>query len=148
MWTILRRAAGAGMGLKRLTAVLFLFSSFTAIEGLHPLQGGIFRLKYRTDRRPTMKLEPMWRFYPKYAAEIASKHVSYLRRWLLVEGMRKRIVRDPAHRSYTDQALTDVTDDEGETFDMLTQTEGARSEVDRARKMAEMSSRVKATAGA
>jgi hypothetical protein len=41
-----------------------------------------------------------------------------------------------------------VTDDEGETFDMLTQTEGARSEVDRARKMAEMSSRVKATAGA
>jgi hypothetical protein len=148
MWTILRRAAGAGMGLKRLTAVLFLFSSFTVIEGLHPLQGGIFRLKYRTDRRSTMPVEPVWSFYPKYVGEIVSKHVSYLRRWLLVEGMRKRIVRDPAHRSYTDQALTDVTDDEGETFDMLTQTEAARSEVDRSRKMAEMSSRAKATAGA
>ncbi len=148
MWTILRRAAGAGMGLKRLTAVLFLFSSFTAIEGLHPLQGGIFRLKHRTDRRSTMKLEPAWAFYPKYAAEIVTKHIRYLRRWLLVEGMRKRIARDPAHRSYTDQALTDVADDEGETFDMLTQTEAARSEVDRSRKMAEMSSRTKAKVGA
>jgi radical SAM superfamily enzyme YgiQ (UPF0313 family) len=147
MWTILRRAAGAGMGLKRLTAVLFLFSSFTAIEGLHPLQGGIFRLKVRTDRRPTMKLEPAWRFYPKYAAEIVGKHVAYLRHWLLIEGMRKRLVRDPSHRSYTDQALTEVTDEEGETFDMLTQTESARSEVDRARKMAELSNRTKISVG-
>jgi hypothetical protein len=145
MWTILRRAAGAGMGLKRLTAVLFLFSSFTAVEGLHPLQGGIFRLKYRTDRRPTFPAEPAWRFYPKYAAEIVGKHASYLRRWLLIDGMRRRIIRDPTHRAYTDQALTEVTEAEEENFDLLTQTDGARGEVDRARKMA---GRAKAAAGA
>jgi hypothetical protein len=145
MWTILRRAAGAGMGLKRLTAVLFLFSSFTAVEGLHPLQGGIFRLKYRTDRRPTFPAEPAWRFYPKYAAEIVGKHASYLRRWLLIDGMRRRIIRDPNHRAYTDQALTEVTEAEEENFDLLTQTDGARGEVDRARKMA---GRAKAAAGA
>jgi radical SAM superfamily enzyme YgiQ (UPF0313 family) len=147
MWTILRRAAGAGMGLKRLTAVLFLFSSFEAVEKLHPLQGGVFRLKYRRDRRPTMGLEPAWRFYPKYAAEIVGKHVRFLRRWLVLEGMRKRIVADPNHRSYTDQAMTEVSDDEGETFDMLTQTEGARDAVALARKMADRS-RAKAPAGA
>jgi hypothetical protein len=147
MWTILRRAAGAGMGLKRLTAVMFLFSSFEAVEKLHPLQGGVFRLKYRRDRRPTMAMEPVWLFYPKYAAEIVVKHASFLRRWLMVEGMRKRIVRDPNHRSYTDQAMTEVTDDEGETFDMLTQTEGARDAVALARKMAERS-RATAPAGA
>ncbi len=148
MWTILRRAAGAGMGLKRLTAVLFLFSSFTAVEGLHPLQGGILRLKYRTDRRPTFKIEPAWLFYPKYAAEMVGKHASFLRRWLLIDGMRKRISRDPASRLYTDQALTEVADDEDETFDLLTQTDGAKGEVDRARKMADLSSRGKVTAGA
>jgi hypothetical protein len=43
--------------------------------------------------------------------------------------------------------MTDVTDDEGETFDMLTQTEGARDAVALARKMAERS-RAKAPAGA
>ncbi len=148
MWTILRRAAGAGMGLKRLTAVLFLFSSFTAIEKLHPLQGGIFRLKYRTDRRPTLGIEPAWRFYPRYLAEIVGKHARFLRHWLLVDGMRRQIIRDPNHRAYTDQALTEVSEDEGETFDLLTQTEGARNEVDRARKMADLSNKAKATAGA
>ena len=147
MWTILRRSAGAGMGLKRLTAVLFLFSSFTAVEGLHPLQGGIFRLKYRTDRRPTMKREPVWVFYPKYLAEIVGKHATYLRRWLLIDGMRKRISSDPQSRAYTDQAMTEVTDEESETFDLLTRTDGARGEVERARKMADLSSRAKATAG-
>jgi hypothetical protein len=146
MRTILRRAAGAGMGLKRLTAVLFLFSSFTAIEKLHPLQGGIIRMKYRRDRRPTLPVEPIWVFYPRYAAEFASKHIAFLRRWLLIEGMRKRIVRDPDHRAYTDQALTDVAEDEGETFDMLNQTQAARNEVGRARKMADLSNRAKATA--
>ena len=40
-----------------------------------------------------------------------------------------------------------MTDDEAETFDLLTQTDGARGEVDRARKMAELSNRAKATAG-
>ena len=83
MWTILRRAAGAGMGLKRLTAVLFLFSSFTAIEGLHPLQGGIFRLKYRT--RPAADdaaASRCGRSIRNTLAEIVTKHVGYLRRWL------------------------------------------------------------------
>ncbi len=147
MWTILRRAAGAGMGLKRLTAVLFLFSSFTAVENVHPLQGGILRLKYRTDRRPTHAIEPAWRFYPKYAAEMVGKHVSYLRRWLLIDGMRKRISRDPDSRRYTDQALTEVGEDEDETFDLLTRTDGAKGEVDRARKMADLGSRTRTTAG-
>ncbi len=93
-----------------------------------------------------MKVEPVWVFYPKYAAEFATKHIRFLRRWLLIDGMRKRIIADPTHRSYTDQALTAVSDEEGETFDMLTQTEAARNEVGRARKMADLSNRAKASA--
>src|SRR5271165_2867210 len=146
LWTIMRRAAASGMGLKRLTAVLFVFSSYNAIEKLHPLQGGIFRLKYRRDRRPTMKMEPVWLFYPKYAAEIAVKHIRLLRHWMLIEGMRRRLVRDPKRAQYADLALEPVSDDEGETLDLLTRTDGARGEVDRARKMADLSNRVKVAA--
>ena len=148
MRTILRRTAACGVGLKRLVAVLFLFSSYTAVENLHPLQGGMFRLKYRRDRRPTLKTEPVWQFYPKYLWEIVSKHVRLAARWIMLDAARWRIVRDPKHRAYMDSALAEVGDEESETLEMLTQSDAARGAVDRARKMSELSSRSKAAAGA
>ena len=148
MRTILRRTAACGVGLKRLVAVLFLFSSYTAVENLHPLQGGMFRLKYRRDRRPTLKTEPVWQFYPKYLWEIVSKHVRLAARWIMLDAARWRIVRDPKHRAYMDSALAEVGDEESETLEMLTQSDAARGAVDRARQMSELSSRSKAAAGA
>ena len=148
MWTILRRTAACGIGLKRLVAVLFLFSSYMAVEKLHPLQGGLFRLKYRRDRRPTMKMEPAWLFYPKYLSEIIGKHARLGWRWIRLDAMRWRIVHDPTHRLYTDRALTEIGDEEDENFEMLTQNDAARREVDRARKMADLSTRAKAAASA
>ena len=135
METILRRAAASGMGMHRLAAVLFFFSSYPTVEKLHPLQGGIFRLKYRRDRRPSFPIEPVWAFYPKYVWEIASKHARMAHRWFALDLMRRRILRDPQHRLYMDQALTAVAEDDGETLDMLTQNDAARREVDRSRRI-------------
>jgi hypothetical protein len=135
MRTILRRAAAAGMGMHRLAAVLFFFSSYLAVENVHPLQGGIFRLKYRRDRRPSLGIEPMWVFYPRYLWEIVSKHVRLGYRWFAIDFMRRSILRDRAYRSYTDQALTAVTDDESETLELLNQNAAARREVERSRRI-------------
>ena len=66
--TIIRRALAAGVGMSRLVSVLFAFSIAFPVEGLHPLQFGMFRLKYRKDRRPDRPIEPAWRFYPRYEA--------------------------------------------------------------------------------
>src|SRR5262249_7732248 len=115
MRTILRRAAASGMGMHRLAAVLFFFSSYLAVENVHPLQGGIFRLKYRRDRRPSFPVESALVFYPRYVREIVAKHVRLAHRWFTIDFMRRGILRDLAYRSYTDQALTAVTDDESET---------------------------------
>jgi hypothetical protein len=52
------------------------FALFTKWENTHPLQGGIFRLKYRRDRRPTFPLEPVWRFYPRLAWDLGRKGVA------------------------------------------------------------------------
>src|SRR4029077_20447601 len=112
MTTILRRAAATGMGMHRLAAVLFVFSSYPAVEKLHPLQGGIFRLKYRRDRRPSFPMGPIWAFYPKYLWEIVSKHARMAHRWVALDVMRRRILRDPQHRDYMDQALTAVAEDD------------------------------------
>ncbi|MFZ0020124.1 MAG: radical SAM protein [Acetobacteraceae bacterium] len=144
MRTILRRAAAAGMGMHRLAAVLFFFSSYLAVENVHPLQGGIFRLKYRRDRRPSFALEPVGVFYPKYWWEIVSKHARMAHRWFAIDFMRRAILRDPQHRAYADQALCEVSDAESETLELLTQNEAARHEVNRSRR----SRRTKMTASA
>ena len=39
------------------------------IEKIHPLETGLFRYKFRRDRRPGIPIEPSWKFYPKYAVE-------------------------------------------------------------------------------
>jgi hypothetical protein len=136
MRTILRRAAASGMGMSRLLSVLFFFSTCFQVEGVHPLQGGVFRLKYRRDRRSTLSIEPVWSFYPKYLWEIVSKHARIARHWFWLDRVRKRVKQEQRVSPYTDLALTAVTDDETESFDLFTHNEGARGEVVRTRKIA------------
>ncbi len=55
-------------------------------------------------------------------------------RWFAIDFMRRAVLRDPQHRAYVDQALCDVSDDESETLELLTQNEAARHEVNRTRR--------------
>jgi hypothetical protein len=114
---------------------LFFYSAAHRIEHMHPLQAGVFRMKYRRDRRPGLPLEPMWRFYPRYFWEIASKHVRLARHWMMIDRMLKRERREQKLTPYTDLALTPPTEDETETLAMFTHNEAARSEVVRLRKV-------------
>src|SRR5665647_2669760 len=138
MQTILRRAAAFDLGVSHLTALLFMFSKAVALENLHPLQGGIFRRKYRLDRRYGMPIEPAWAFYPKAAWEIGSKLVRMARFWLELDRMRRIVRKDPNRHLYTDAALTPVEDGETETLEMFTHNEGARNEVTRTRRIHEL----------
>jgi Radical SAM superfamily len=136
MQTILRRNVAFSGGSHRLTAALYFFSTGVAAENVHPLQGGLFRLKYRRDRRPGLPIEPAWRFYPKLFWEVVAKHAWLLGRWLALDRMRRRAVNDPQCHAYMDQAMMPVADDETETLDLFTHNEGARSEVAHVRKVA------------
>jgi hypothetical protein len=138
MRTILRRAAAANMGLTRLAAVLFFFSAAFPVEGLHPLQGGAIRLKYRLDRRPTFPIEPVWKFYPGYFWEHVSKHARLAKQWLMLDLMVRRVRSDQKVRPYMDLALTPVTEDETETLEIFRQNQAARSNVAHARKVHEL----------
>jgi len=136
MQTILRRGVATNSGPHRLTSALFFFSTGVAIESVHPLQAGLFRLKHRRDRRPSLPIEPVWTFYPKLAWEIVVKHARYLIRWADLERMRRRALKEAKRAPYIDQALMPVTEDETETLEMFTHNEGARSEVVHTRKVA------------
>jgi hypothetical protein len=138
METIMRRAAAFDLGISHLQGLLFMFSKAVALENLHPLQGGIWRRKYRRDRRYGMPIEPVWKFYPKAAWEIARKIALMTRWWLELDRIRRGINRDPQRHSYTDAALAPVVDDETETLEMFTHNEGARNEVARTKRIHEL----------
>lgn len=53
---------------------LFCFHACARIERMHPLEGGLFRLKYRRDRRSGMPLEAPLVFYSRWLWDIVRKH--------------------------------------------------------------------------
>ena len=57
-----------------------------------------------------------------------------------------RIAHDPNRHSYADVALTPIEDDEDETFDYLTKTDGAKAAIDHLKKIAELTHKVPAAA--
>jgi hypothetical protein len=142
MQTILRRAAAFGVGVSHLTGLLCMFSKAVDIENVHPLQGGLFRRKYRLDRRCGMPVEPIWSFYPKLVWDVMSKHARMLKQWLMLERMR-RMVRRSDHMRYSDASLVPVFDGDTDTLELFTQTESARNEVVRVRKIAELTHRTR-----
>jgi len=132
--TLMRRAVAFGKGARKIGLMALWFYGCIAIEGVHPLQGGLFRRKYRTDRRPGLPLESPLVFYPRYAWEIVSKHARLLALALRYERVRRRVEADPAASAYRDQALTPVSDDETGTLEIFNATDSAKAAVEKARR--------------
>jgi len=135
---LLRRAAATGGSVSRLAGMIFAFAGSVEIEGVHPLQTGIMRFKWRTDRRPGLPIEPFWRFYCRETIVALRKPVKYFKLWRMIDRLRRRIRNDPARASYTDQALAPVEAGETETLALFTHNEGARAAVQHARKIKEL----------
>jgi hypothetical protein len=134
--TIMRRAAATGINLRSLMPVLMWFSSATKIEALHPLQWGIFRVKYRKDRRPSFPIESPLSFYTSYAAETATKAAKLARHWLHLKSILRKIEADPNAKSYQDEALIPVTEEDAEHMELYTQSEAVRAAVQHERRVA------------
>jgi radical SAM superfamily enzyme YgiQ (UPF0313 family) len=135
MKTLLRRAVATGVPIGSLVKVLVAFATTTSLENVHPLQGGLIRLKHPSERRPGLVRESVWTFWPRFAWETLYKHVviagliGRLMLWAIV------IARDPKARSYQDQALTPVSDDDDAMLDLLTKTTGGQAAVAQIRKV-------------
>ena len=130
---VMRRAAA----LKNFGNVLFVLTWFKAsfeLENCHPVESGIIRLKSRRDRRPSMPIEPVWQFYPKYWAELVRKTYGWLSIYVRLRRKYLKIKYDPQRYEYSDLAIQPVTDDETETHAMF-QTDAARAYVETERRI-------------
>jgi radical SAM superfamily enzyme YgiQ (UPF0313 family) len=134
--TIMRRAHATGINIRSLMPVLMWFSSAVKIEELHPLQWGIFRLKYRKDRRSTFPIEPRLSFYANTVQETARKAVKLVRRWRHLKRIVAKIEADPHAKLYMDAALTPVAEEDAEHMDLYNQSEVIRAAVQHERRVA------------
>ena len=108
---MMRRAKASGIKPVRLVNHVMQFYFTFMQEKVHPLQGGFFRRKVRTQRRPGLSIENPLVFYPRRLAEIITTHVRLVRYYMFLHGLRKKVERDTA--LYTDRALIPVELEEG-----------------------------------
>jgi hypothetical protein len=134
--TILRRAAANPKGrIKTTLTTILWFTLMIRFEGVHPLEGGAFRLKFRRDRRHGMPVESRLAFYPRYAAETLRKAWGYLGVWREVRGILKAVMRDPGRLAYRDLAITPPEESEFEALDLYQATSGGQGALVRMRRL-------------
>jgi hypothetical protein len=117
--TILRRLVAKKGRAANAIVLMMWFMSAIHLEGVHPLESGVFRLKFRRDRRPGLPLEPVWKFYPKYWFESVSKLTRLAILYGRIRRIYKRIKEDPARMKYMDVALTPVSDHDIQDLEMF-----------------------------
>ena len=138
--TILRRIASTGANASNALFLITWFKGSIDLEKVHPLESGFFRLKFRTDRRPGLSIEPIWKFYLRYFAETAVKMVRWATLYLRLRGLYLRIRRAMPPKqagvlrklAYTDLAMTPVSEHEAETHELF-QSVAAKAYVDQQR---------------
>jgi radical SAM superfamily enzyme YgiQ (UPF0313 family) len=118
--TVLKRAVASGLKPRKMADVMTAFSSAARIEGVHPLQCGIIRRKVRTTRRHGMPIVNPLIFYPVRAVEFVSVVAQWLTVGLRYHRIKKRIVADPASKTYIDDATRPVSIDDAENDELVT----------------------------
>lgn len=142
MKTLLRRAAVNGVPLLNLAKYLLTFSTTDRLEQVHPLQGGILRLKHPSERRLGLPQESAWIFWPRFLGGTVKKQaiLAGTTAWLLMWVFA--IARNPSARSYNDLALMPVGNDDDEKLDLITKTAGGRTAAAHIKKVAALTGAV------
>jgi len=132
--TVARRQAALPDGrLARVVAFMTIFRLLQYTERVHPLEGGLIRLKYRRDRRPGLPIEPPLIFHFKLAAQFARKLVSYGRLSFAGWRIARRVTTDPARSTYIDIAIAPVAEADLDRLELFSATRGADVAVARKR---------------
>jgi len=132
--TVLKRAMATGASPGKALFYMAWFKGCIGIEGIHPLEGGLLRLKFRRDRRSGQPIESALVFYPKYLAQTIQKQFRWLSLYVRLHLMYRRIKTDPRRGEYLDLSLIPVTDSDLETRELF-QSEGAQAYVGRVRRL-------------
>jgi hypothetical protein len=131
--TILRRVAANRLGRVSTTLSTILWFKLSVLyEGVHPLESGVLRLKFRRDRRHGMPIESPFFFYPRYVGETVAKLWRY---WSVYRPLKKFVretVAAPERWTYTDLAIKPQAD-EADALELYHATRGGEEVLARKR---------------
>ena len=102
---VIRRTVACGAKPVRVMQQILGYSGIQRFEGLHPLQGGLFRRKRLASRRPGFPKISPFKFYPSRVWEVFATYVPFILYGMRLHRLRRRIQRDPCAAEYTDAAL-------------------------------------------
>jgi hypothetical protein len=133
--TVLRRVAtNRPAMLNSIASTLLWFNTMIPIEGVHPLEAGVLRLKFRRDRRPGLPIEHPFVFYPGLLRETAHKLRQYWSVYRTLRAAVKAVKADPNRASYTDIAITPQVEGEFDSLDLYHATRGGEAALARKRR--------------
>jgi hypothetical protein len=133
--TILRRTCANKLGRPGTTlSTILWFYLMILYEGVHPLEGGAVRLKFRRDRRRGMPVESPFVFYPRYWLGTAMNLLGYLRVYLKTKRLLDNALKAEDRWSYSDLAIAPPKADEFEALDLYHATAGGEDELARKRR--------------
>jgi tRNA A37 methylthiotransferase MiaB len=131
---VIRRTKAWGFNSREMMMKLFTFYACMKLEGVHPLEGGYLRRKYRRDRRPGLPLENPFVFYPRYVMRVLETHIGLAAMYWQYSRILKRVERDTQARE--DIAMLPVRDDDFEGLEMYNASAAARDAVEKQRRKA------------
>ena len=133
--TILCRAAANRLGRpKTALTTLLWFKLVSAYEGVHPLEGGALRMKFRSDRRYGLPRENALVFYPRYLAQTAVKAWRYWLTYRECKSILDEVLSSQNRSTYADLAIAAPREDEFEALDLYHATNGGEAALARKRR--------------
>ena len=133
--TILRRSAACKLGRPGTTlSTILWFYLMVLFEGVHPLEGGALRLKFRRDRRYGMPRENVLVFYPRYWGETLIKMWRYWSVYRQCKAILDEVLAAPDRWTYSDLAIAPPKADEFDALDLYHATEGGEAALARKRR--------------
>jgi len=130
--TILRRTCQSPIGRPGTTlSTILWFYLMLLFEGVHPLEGGAIRLKFRRDRRNGLPIEKPLFFYARYWGGTAVKLLKYARVYLRCKAMLNAALQAPDRWAYSDLAIAPPKADEFDALDLYHATAGGEAALQR-----------------
>jgi radical SAM superfamily enzyme len=133
--TVMRRVSATDFNmLNSITSTLLWFNTMIPLENVHPLEGGMFRMKFRRDRRSGLPVESPFVFYPRLLKELAFKARAYWSVYRRLTAIKREVAAAPDHRRYSDTAIAPLRENELEALDLFHTTRGGEDALARKRR--------------
>ncbi len=131
--TVIRRAQAWQFSMNKVKWMMLSFYAAATVEGVHPMDSGLFRRKYRRDRRNGLPLEHPVAFYARYGWEIIVKHFRYVWLYLMFHRAYHRVMNG-ATAGTDDVAMQPVQVEEHETLEIFTARPSAKLVIEKLKK--------------